>query len=82
MASLWSPRRSGSSRPAIGWRRIRTAGSAAVEAETEAATERDRAREAMMRDLEAARSAADPAFRQYNVADPENRLVAAELEPR
>jgi hypothetical protein len=55
---------------------------AAVEAEAEAATERDRAREAMMRDLEAARYAADRAFRQYDVADPENRLVAAELEAR
>jgi DNA invertase Pin-like site-specific DNA recombinase len=55
---------------------------AAAEAEAEAATERDRAREAMMRDLEAARYAADRAFRQYDVADPENRLVAAELEAR
>ena len=55
---------------------------AAVEAEAEAANERDRAREAMMRDLEAARYAADRAFRQYDVADPENRLVAAELEAR
>jgi hypothetical protein len=55
---------------------------AAVEAEAEAANERDRAREAMMRDLGAARYAADRAFRQYDVADPENRLVAAELEAR
>ena len=35
-----------------------------------------------MRDLEAARYAADRAFRQYDAADPENRLVAAELEVR
>ena len=35
-----------------------------------------------MRDLEAARYAADRAFRQYDAADPANRLVAAELEAR
>jgi hypothetical protein len=35
-----------------------------------------------MRDLEAARYAADRAFRQYDTADPENRLVTAELEAR
>ena len=34
------------------------------------------------RDLEAARFAADRAFRQYDVADPENRLIARELEAR
>ena len=39
-------------------------------------------REAMLRDLEAARYAADRAFRQYDAADPENRLVAEELERR
>ena len=32
------------------------------------------------RDLEAARYAADRAFRQYDAADPANRLVAGELE--
>ncbi|HVJ21382.1 MAG TPA: hypothetical protein VM686_38490, partial [Polyangiaceae bacterium] len=37
---------------------------------------------AMLRDLEAARYEADRAFRQYDAADPENRLVAAELEAR
>jgi DNA invertase Pin-like site-specific DNA recombinase len=55
---------------------------AAIEADTQAATRRDQAREAMLRDLEAARYAADRAFRQYDAADPENRLVAAELEAR
>ena len=55
---------------------------AAIEAETHAAQRRDRVREAMLRDLEAARYAADRAFRQYDAADPENRLVAEELERR
>ncbi len=50
----------------------------AVEAQT--AARRDEAREAMTRDVEAARYAADRAFRQYDAADPENRLVAGELE--
>jgi hypothetical protein len=35
-----------------------------------------------MRDLEAARYTADRAFRQYDAADPANRLVASELEVR
>jgi hypothetical protein len=39
-------------------------------------------REAFKRDLEAARFAADRAFRQYDAADPANRLVAGELEAR
>ena len=39
-------------------------------------------REALLRDLEAARYAADRAFRQYDAADPANRLVAGELEAR
>ena len=55
---------------------------AAVEAEAQAADRRDRVRDALMRDLEAARYTADRAFRQYDAADPENRLVAAELEVR
>ena len=54
----------------------------AVEAEAQAATRRDQVREALSRDLEAARYAADRAFRQYDAADPTNRLVAAELETR
>ena len=36
----------------------------------------------LVRDLEAARFAADRAFRQYDATDPANRLVAAELEAR
>jgi hypothetical protein len=39
-------------------------------------------REALLRDLQAARYAADRAFRQYDAIDPTNRLVAAELEAR
>jgi hypothetical protein len=54
----------------------------AAEAETQAAGRRDQVRDALSRDLEAARYAADRAFRQYDAADPENRLVAAELEMR
>ena len=38
--------------------------------------------EALKRDLEAARYTADKAFRQYDAADPANRLVAGELEVR
>jgi len=55
---------------------------AAVEAEVQAASRRDQVRDALMRDLEAARYAVDRAFRQYDTADPENRLVTAELEAR
>ncbi|WP_292724315.1 recombinase family protein [Mesorhizobium sp.] len=53
---------------------------AAAEAEAQAANRRDQVRDAVSRDLEAARYAADRAFRQYDAGDPENRLVAAELE--
>ena len=55
---------------------------AAVSAETEAAQRRDQVREALERDLEAARFATDRAFRQYDAPDPANRLVAGELEAR
>jgi hypothetical protein len=55
---------------------------AAVSAQTEATDRRDQVREALERDLEAARFAADRAFRQYDAADPANRLVAGELEAR
>ncbi len=55
---------------------------AALAAEAQAAARRDEARDALMRDLEAARYAADRACRQYDAADPENRLVAGELEAR
>jgi hypothetical protein len=55
---------------------------AARAAEMQLGVRRDEAREAMTRDLEAARYAADRAFRQYDAADPENRFVAGELEAR
>jgi hypothetical protein len=55
---------------------------AAVAAEKEANQRRDQVREALKRDLEAARYAADRAFRQYDATDPANRLVAGELEAR
>ena len=55
---------------------------AAQAAEALVATQRDDAREALMRDLQAARYNAERAFRQYDVADPENRFVAGELETR
>jgi DNA invertase Pin-like site-specific DNA recombinase len=55
---------------------------AAQAAEAQAAARRDEAREALARDFEAARYAADRAFRQYDAADPENRFVAGELEAR
>ena len=55
---------------------------AAVAASEEAARRRDDVTEALNRDLEAARYAAHRAQRQYDAADPENRLVADELERR
>jgi DNA invertase Pin-like site-specific DNA recombinase len=55
---------------------------AAVEAEAQVVHHRDQVREALLRDLQAARYAADRAFRQYDAIDPANRLVAAELEAR
>jgi DNA invertase Pin-like site-specific DNA recombinase len=55
---------------------------AAIAAEAELSQWRDQVREALGRDLEAARYEADRAFRQYDAADPANRLVAAELEMR
>ncbi len=55
---------------------------AAKDAEEQVAARRDEAREALCRDLEAARYAAGRAFRQYDAADPENRLVTGELEQR
>jgi hypothetical protein len=61
-------------------------GPGAVAAATIAATQvserRDQVRDALCRDLEAARYAADRAFQQYDAADPANRLVAGELETR
>ena len=55
---------------------------AAMAAEQSASQRRDQVRDALGRDLEAARYAADRAFRQYDAADPTNRLVAGELEAR
>lgn len=55
---------------------------ASIAAATRATQRRDQTREALDRDLEAARYAADRAFRQYDAADPANRLVAGELEAR
>jgi DNA invertase Pin-like site-specific DNA recombinase len=55
---------------------------AALAAEDEAKGRRDQVREALNRDLEAARYAVDRAFRQYDAVDPANRLVAGELEAR
>jgi DNA invertase Pin-like site-specific DNA recombinase len=55
---------------------------AATAAAKQAGEGRDQVREAFGRDLEAARYAADRAFRQYDAADPANRLVAGELEAR
>ena len=56
--------------------------SAATAAEREAGQRRDQVRDALTRDLEAARYAADRAFRQYDAIDPANRLVASELDSR
>jgi predicted N-acetyltransferase YhbS len=55
---------------------------AATAAAREAGERRDQVREALGRDLEAARYAVDRAFRQYDATDPANRLVAGELEAR
>jgi DNA invertase Pin-like site-specific DNA recombinase len=54
----------------------------AVMASEEEARTRDEVLEALRRDLEAARYAAQRAQKQYDRADPENRLVADELERR
>src|SRR6476469_10566611 len=53
---------------------------AATAAAREAEERQHQVRDALSRDLEAARYAADRAFRQYDAADPANRLVASELE--
>ncbi len=71
---------------AIGREVLRVVQPAAIEASVLASEERVRQRddilEALQRDLEAARYAAERAQRQYDAADPENRLVTAELERR
>jgi hypothetical protein len=70
----------------VSWEKLTVVGpgaiAAAIAAEKEANQRRDQVREALKRDLEAARFAADRAFRQYDAADPANRLVAGELEAR
>jgi DNA invertase Pin-like site-specific DNA recombinase len=55
---------------------------AAVLASEEESRQQDDVLEALRRDLEAARYAAGRAQKQYDAADPENRLVADELERR
>lgn len=55
---------------------------AAAAAQAEIGKRRDQVRDALTLDLEAARYAADRAFRQYDAADPANRMVAGELEAR
>ena len=55
---------------------------AAVLASEEETRQQDEVLEALRRDLEAARYAAQRAQKQYHTADPENRLVAGELERR
>jgi hypothetical protein len=65
---------------------VRVVQPAAIEAALLAGGERarrqDEAVAALARDLEAARYAAQRAQRQYDAADPDNRLVAGELERR
>ena len=55
---------------------------AAVVASEEEARQQDEVVAALQRDLEAARYAARRAQKQYDAADPDNRLVADELERR
>jgi DNA invertase Pin-like site-specific DNA recombinase len=55
---------------------------AAVLASQQASQRQDEVLAALQRDLEAARYEAKRAQKQYDVVDPENRLVAAELEQR
>jgi DNA invertase Pin-like site-specific DNA recombinase len=55
---------------------------AAIMAHREEAQKQDEVRAALERDIEAARYAASRAQRQFDAADPENRLVADELERR
>jgi DNA invertase Pin-like site-specific DNA recombinase len=55
---------------------------AAILASTDETRRRDEVLEALGRDLEAARYGASRAWKQYDASDPENRLVAAELEQR
>jgi Recombinase len=65
---------------------LRVVQPAAIEASVLASQELDRQQDdildALHRDLQAARYAAERAQRQYDASDPENRLVTAELERR
>ncbi len=71
---------------AISHQLLRVVGPAAVEsavmASEQEARQRDEVLEALRRDLEAAQYAVHRAQKQYDRADPENRLVADELERR
>lgn len=71
---------------AIGREVLRVVEPAAIEATVLACEERARQKddilEALQRDLEAARYVVQRTQRQYDAADPENRLVTAELERR
>jgi hypothetical protein len=55
---------------------------AAILAYQDEAKKQDAARDALARDLEAARYTAQRAQRQYDAADSENRMVTDELERR
>lgn len=55
---------------------------AAILAHRDESNKQDEVREALERDLQAARYAASRAQRQYDASDPENRLVTDELERR
>ena len=55
---------------------------AAVQASTAEASAGDEVRQVLERELEAARYAATRAWKQYDAIDPDNRLVADELERR
>lgn len=71
---------------AIGREVLRVVEPAAIEASVLASQERARQKddilEALQRDLEAARYVVQRTQRQYDAADPENRLVTSELERR
>jgi hypothetical protein len=71
---------------AIGREVVRVVGPAPIEAAVRASREQhqqlDLTRAALQQDLEAARYSAHRAQKQFDAADPENRLVADELERR
>jgi hypothetical protein len=55
---------------------------AALQASAEASSDQDEVLTALQRELQAAQYAAERSEKQYDLADPENRLVAEELERR